>query len=143
ELRRAAWIEPELVVEVFYRGIGAQQVLRQPSLKALRPDKRAADLSDLDRGPPGPGSTRMGGTKRATAGRAAKAASPGKRAGAVKKAGAARAKKAGADKTAAPRTRAAGAGAPPELSSPGKVLYPGDGYTKADVWNYYQTVMDQ
>lgn len=145
ELRRAAWIEPELVVEVFYRGIGAQQVLRQPSLKALRPDKRAADLSDPDRGPPGPGSTRMGGTKRATAGRAAKAASPGKRAGAVKKAGAARAKKAGADKTAAPRTRrrAAGAGAPPELSSPGKVLYPGDGYTKADVWNYYQTVMDQ
>jgi bifunctional non-homologous end joining protein LigD len=49
ELRRAHWLEPALVAEVYYRGIGNRGLLRQPSLKALRPDKRAADLHDSDR----------------------------------------------------------------------------------------------
>ncbi|WP_028914981.1 non-homologous end-joining DNA ligase [Pseudoxanthomonas sp. J31] len=50
-LRRATWVPPRLVVEVFYRGIGGQELLRQASLKALRPDKDIADLYDSDRGP--------------------------------------------------------------------------------------------
>ena len=49
-LRRATWVPPRLVVEVFYRGIGGQQLLRQASLKALRPDKSIDDLYDSDRG---------------------------------------------------------------------------------------------
>ncbi len=31
---------------------------------------------------------------------------------------------------------------PPRLSSPSKVLFPGDGYTKQEVWDYYSAVMD-
>jgi bifunctional non-homologous end joining protein LigD len=31
---------------------------------------------------------------------------------------------------------------PPALSSPGKILFPGDGYTKQEVWDYYAAVME-
>jgi len=50
DLRGARWFAPAFVVEVFYRGVGRQQLLRQPSLKALRPDKHVEDLMDSDRG---------------------------------------------------------------------------------------------
>jgi len=49
DLRGATWFPPRFVVEVFYRGIGGQQLLRQASLKAVRPDKDVADLKDPDR----------------------------------------------------------------------------------------------
>lgn len=49
DLRSARWFEPAAVVEVFYRGIGGHGLLRQPSLKALRPDKAPSDLRDSDR----------------------------------------------------------------------------------------------
>ena len=48
ELRGATWFPPRFVVEVFYRGMGRQQLLRQPSLKALRPDKSIDDLYNGD-----------------------------------------------------------------------------------------------
>lgn len=51
ELKRAHWLPPAMVVEVSYRGIGGNGLLRQPSLKALRPDKSPADLRDHDREP--------------------------------------------------------------------------------------------
>lgn len=51
DLRSATWFKPRFVVEVFYRGIGGQQLLRQPSLKAVRRDKDVADLVDSDRAP--------------------------------------------------------------------------------------------
>jgi bifunctional non-homologous end joining protein LigD len=44
DLRTAKWFAPMFVVEVFIRGIGSSGVLRQPSLKALRPDKGIKDL---------------------------------------------------------------------------------------------------
>src|SRR5690606_14887717 len=50
DLRTATWFAPRFVVEVFYRGIGRQGLLRQPSLKAVRSDKDVADLLDGDRG---------------------------------------------------------------------------------------------
>ncbi|MGS1080050.1 DNA ligase D [Pseudoxanthomonas beigongshangi] len=50
DLRGARWFPPKVVVEVFYRGVGNQGLLRQPSLKGLRPDKTAADLRTPDRG---------------------------------------------------------------------------------------------
>ena len=50
DLRSATWFPPRFVVEVFYRGIGRQDLLRQPSLKAVRTDKDVADLADSDRG---------------------------------------------------------------------------------------------
>ncbi|MEA9806566.1 DNA ligase D [Xanthomonas campestris] len=50
DLRGATWFAPRFVVEVFYRGIGGQQLLRQASLKAVRLDKDIADLADSDTG---------------------------------------------------------------------------------------------
>jgi bifunctional non-homologous end joining protein LigD len=45
-LRQATWVRPELVAEVFYRGLGNHGLLRQPSFKTLRLDKRADDLRE-------------------------------------------------------------------------------------------------
>jgi DNA ligase D len=53
DLRAATWFAPRFVVEVFYRGIGGQQLLRQASLKAVRRDKDVADLRDSDHAPAG------------------------------------------------------------------------------------------
>ncbi len=50
-LRDARWVEPTAVVEVYYRGIGNNHLLRQPSLKIMRTDKTPADLTDSDRTP--------------------------------------------------------------------------------------------
>ena len=48
EIRDALWFDPMFVVEAFVRGTGGSGVLRQASLKAIRPDKSIADLSDSD-----------------------------------------------------------------------------------------------
>ncbi len=50
ELRGATWIKPKAVAEVYFRGVGNHGLLRQPSLKTLRPDKSASALRDSDRG---------------------------------------------------------------------------------------------
>jgi bifunctional non-homologous end joining protein LigD len=50
-LRGALWVPPKAVAEVYYRGIGNKNLLRQPSLKALRVDKAPEDLRDSDRRP--------------------------------------------------------------------------------------------
>jgi bifunctional non-homologous end joining protein LigD len=42
--RKAHWVEPALVAEVFHQGLGGQGLLRHPALKAIRPDKTPADL---------------------------------------------------------------------------------------------------
>lgn len=47
--RDAHWIAPTAVAEVFYRGIGNHGLLRQPSLKAMRPDKSPRDLRQGER----------------------------------------------------------------------------------------------
>ncbi|OOG41383.1 DNA ligase D [Rhodanobacter sp. C05] len=48
-LREARWVKPAAVAEVYYRGIGNKNLLRQPSLKTMRTDKTPADLADSDR----------------------------------------------------------------------------------------------
>ncbi|RDS80775.1 DNA ligase D [Dyella monticola] len=50
-LRDARWVIPALVVEVNYRGMGGNNLLRQPSLKTLRMDKTPNDLRSTDRAP--------------------------------------------------------------------------------------------
>jgi bifunctional non-homologous end joining protein LigD len=42
--RDVTWIEPELVAEVEYRGIGKEGLLRHPSFKGLREDKTVKDI---------------------------------------------------------------------------------------------------
>ena len=120
DLRSATWFAPKFVVEVFYRGIGRQQLLRQPSLKAVRPDKKITDLANSDREPSAPVGAATAAKK-----------PPAKTAKATKKASVGAA-------TAANRP-----GRPlPKLSSPTKLLYPDIRATKQDIWNYYTAVMD-
>ncbi|MEZ2419031.1 DNA ligase D [Luteibacter sp. RCC_6_2] len=65
-LRGALWVPPTAVAEVYYRGIGNQNLLRQPSLKALRVDKSPADLRDSDRAAPALATKGTKGTKGTT-----------------------------------------------------------------------------
>lgn len=110
DLRTATWFKPRFVVEVFYRGIGRQQLLRQPSLKAVRPDKNIEDLADSDRAPHPVASK---STKVSTRARAV---------------------------TAKKSTKTHPARELPALSSPGKVLFPESRITKQEVWDYYHAV---
>jgi bifunctional non-homologous end joining protein LigD len=113
DLRQAKWFEPMFVVEVFIRGIGNTGVLRQPSLKAIRPDKGIADLQRDARG----------------AGNASKAAS--KRAAATE----------GTMATTKNATKATKATKAVQLSSPQKLLFPEDKISKQQVFDYYRAVM--
>ncbi|MGV8961419.1 MAG: DNA ligase D [Stenotrophomonas sp.] len=117
DLRTATWFKPRFVVDVFYRGIGGQQLLRQPSLKAVRKDKNVDDLLDSDRGA-----------------NAMKPSTPAAKKAAIRKAARPAANAAGGTRASA-RT-------PPELSSPSKIVFPDIRATKQEVWNYYSAVMD-
>lgn len=114
DLRTATWFPPLFVVEVFFRGIGRQDLLRQPSLKAIRTDKDVADLADSDRA-----------EKLATAPSLAKTSKVTKTAKATERMG----KKSSASDL-------------PKLSSPTKILFPESRITKQDVWDYYLAVAD-
>jgi bifunctional non-homologous end joining protein LigD len=111
DLRRAKWFAPMFVVEVFIRGIGNSGVLRQPSLKALRPDKGIQDLQ-RDAG----GAAKKTATKRAAA---AEGRAPAKSAA----------------------KSSAKTAAPVKLSSPSKLIFPEDNITKQQVADYYAAVM--
>ena len=100
-LREARWVKPAAVAEVYYRGIGNKNLLRQPSLKTMRTDKTPADLTDSDR------TTSKAATKKSSSRR-----------------GPAFPKLAGI-----------------EITHPDRVVFPGDGYTKQDVADYYASVM--
>ncbi|MBJ6984195.1 DNA ligase D [Luteimonas sp. MC1750] len=155
DLRTATWFAPKFVVEVFYRGIGRQKLLRQPSLKAIRPDKKVTDLHDSDRSPPAPAKPPA---RRATAGSTPARSTPagstaaGSTPAGSTPVGAAKAAKKPTRKTANPTTPTttkkpakkpeSPPRQPPTLSSPTKLLYPDIRATKQDVWNYYTAVMD-
>jgi len=64
-LRGALWVPPTVVAEVYYRGIGNKDLLRQPSLKTLRVDKSPDDLRDSDREAPASGKKTARGAKKA------------------------------------------------------------------------------
>ena len=44
--RDVTWVEPQLVAEVAYRGLGKEGLLRHPSFKGLREDKTVKDIGD-------------------------------------------------------------------------------------------------
>src|SRR5690606_16635341 len=74
DLRSATWFAPRFVVEVNFRGIGRQELLRQPSLKAVRMDKDIGDLADSDRSSTSTRVTDMAQATAATRGTTKKAA---------------------------------------------------------------------
>ncbi|MBB3807453.1 bifunctional non-homologous end joining protein LigD [Xanthomonas arboricola] len=120
DLRGATWFAPRFVVEVFYRGIGGQQLLRQASFKALRPDKRIADLADSDAAGGAAAGLRKTPSRRS---KGTPASSP-------------------ASSPPPSAKSATSTSAVPALSSPSKLIYPDIRATKSDVWDYYQAVMD-
>lgn len=135
---RIQWVRPELVVEVFFRGWGKEGLVRQASFHRLRDDKPATAKA-LEQPEPlaAPGATRRArragdGAVDGEAARpraAAKKAPTSTKAAPVKKAPPARKAATGARKARIP-----------ELSSPGRVVYPAEGYTKQDVFDYYLAV---
>jgi len=112
-LRGALWVAPTAVAEVYYRGIGNKNLLRQPSLKALRVDKTPKDLRDSDRRP----AAKPAG--KPAAGSKAKAAEKGKK----------------------KPTKPADAAASIVITHPSRVVFPDDGFTKQQVADYYIAVM--
>jgi len=134
DLRSARWFAPAAVVEVFYRGLGGHGLLRQPSLKGLRPDKTPGDLADSDR-------TASAPRRRSAAGSAPK---PEAKKTATKSAAKSVAKSVEkpAAQSARPSRRADDGLADFQLSSPGRVVFPDLGATKQDVAAYYLAVMD-
>ncbi|MCD9097446.1 DNA ligase D [Luteimonas fraxinea] len=133
DLRAAKWFAPRFVVEVFSRGTGGHGLLRQPSLKAVRPDKSVDDLHDSDRD----GANDMAKTSE----RSASTAAPAKQKTAKRATKAV--SKAAAKSPAKKRTQrdTDSERVPPTLSSPDKVLFPSDALTKRDVADYYAAAM--
>jgi bifunctional non-homologous end joining protein LigD len=76
EIRGALWFDPMFVVEVIVRGTGGSGVLRQASLKGLRPDKDVADLGDSDRGPSTKAATKRVAVKKTPSRQVATATAP-------------------------------------------------------------------
>lgn len=141
DLRSARWFAPRFVVEVFYRGIGGQQLLRQASLKAVRPDKDIADLGSEGEAP-APRAAAARATPPASKAKTDKTAKATKATKATKTAKAVDAKAAGAKRGKRGVAAAGSARTPPALSSPGRVVFPDIGATKREVWDYYSAVMD-
>ena len=124
-LRGALWVPPTAVAEVYYRGIGNKNLLRQPSLKALRVDKAPKDLRDSDRGTPAKGS------------RTSKVARTSKASGKAEAAS----KSPAAAKGGKKATSRAAAAASVVITHPDRVVFPDDGFTKQQVVDYYLAVM--
>lgn len=112
-LRDARWVRPSLVAEVYYRGIGNHQLLRQPSLKALRMDKSPEELRNADR-PPRRGSAPAATGRKNTA----KTSSRSK-----------------------PVSSSQAERDTVTITHPDRVVFPDDGITKADVAAYYHAIM--
>lgn len=111
-MKDARWVRPELVAEVTFTEFTKDGKLRHPSFMGLRMDKRAEET------------TRERATPIASS--------------ASKKKGAASQKSGRTPPSPAPKREAKS----PEviITSPDRVLFPRDGYTKADLVRYYEQV---
>ena len=132
-LRDARWVTPRLVAQVRFTEWTADGKLRHPAFLGLRADKRPEECGR---------ETAASGVATAARGRGAGAESRGRGAAAKSRA-----------HTAAPKSRAKAAGARAHdananapgaaevtLTNPGRLLYPKEGITKADIAAYYDAV---
>jgi bifunctional non-homologous end joining protein LigD len=111
-LRDAWWVKPSLVVEVNYRGMGNNDLLRQPSLKTLRMDKTPDDLRNADRSTPSKATKTSKIAKKTPAKTARKHATPDV-----------------ADTSLV------------TITHPDRVVFPSDHITKQQVADYYNGIM--
>lgn len=118
-LRGAHWVSPRAVVEVYFRGIGNHGLLRQPSLKAMRLDKKPKDLRRNDKAPVTHkrGKTAMAQTKAVPAKKVARSS-----------------------KTAVTKKQSVSM-EQVTITHPEREVFPGEGISKQDVAEYYRTVM--
>jgi bifunctional non-homologous end joining protein LigD len=129
--RDVTWVEPELVVEVAFRGWGREGLLRQASFLRVREDKRR--IANANDAPP------RARRRRTTA--TARKDKAGKVANASKAAKAAKAGKAPGTRAPPKTTKAADQKAGDvRISSPGRVVFPGKGITKGEVAGYYEAI---
>ncbi|MBB5358634.1 bifunctional non-homologous end joining protein LigD [Rhodanobacter sp. ANJX3] len=107
------WIKPTVVAEVYFRGIGNQGLLRQPSLKTMRLDKSPGDLlySDRAKAPEGKAPSKALKATKATKKKSGRTLAPVDDDSEIK------------------------------ITHPDRVVFPDDRYTKQDVANYYHAVM--
>lgn len=127
DYRTAGWVEPEIVCEVRFKEWTDEGYLRQPAFLRFREDKKPEDCIrqlptdaaiQLEGGP----------TAAVLSGSGARAKGPKKRASA---------------QGAAPQPVAAKSSvtsAPVPFTNLDKVLWPGDGYTKGDLVEYYRAI---
>jgi bifunctional non-homologous end joining protein LigD len=137
DLRAARWIEPALVVEAFYRGVGKEGLLRQPSLKTIRVDKDVQDLLDSDRGDPTAPGTPSAHDKES--GNMSANSSVTKRVSSRSSATA----KSSLSESASNSDVASSSKSPADirLTHPERVVFPDRGTTKGDIADYYIAVM--
>jgi len=127
-LRGSTWIRPSLVAEIAYTEFTSDGVLRHPSFLGLREDKGAKDVV-LETSSPLPREPRGGPPKgRRGAAKPAKPPQPASRTAPT-----------GARGSSDLRTYA---DLDLRLTSPDRVIFPGEDLTKADLANYYATVAD-
>ncbi|WP_172124262.1 MULTISPECIES: DNA ligase D [unclassified Devosia] len=123
--RGANWVKPELVGEVAFTEFTPDGVLRHPSFMGLREDKPASEVViEAPAALPAEASKRSA-AKSAPAAKA-EAQEPAEPAKLDREAGLAAAEKAGL-----------------HITSPDRVIYPGQGVTKADLLAYYAAVADR
>jgi bifunctional non-homologous end joining protein LigD len=114
-LKEARWVKPELVCECAFTEWTREGSMRHPRFLGLREDKTPAEC--VREAPP----TALASVTSARATPKAKTMAKTK-----------------TEDQAAPRGHAFKD--VPKLSNPDKVLYPNDGYTKQDIWNYYTAI---
>ena len=135
-LRDATWVKPRLVAQVSFTEWTSDHRLRHPSFLGLRDDK---SVEEVVREKPSVTSSVGKGT----------AAKSSKKAKSVKAAAAAEEVKPAAKRTTAKAPARKTAKAPAKaaapaviLTHPERVIYPKDGYTKADIAAYYEAVSE-
>ncbi|MGY3265007.1 DNA ligase D [Lysobacter sp. HA35] len=136
---RIHWVKPKTVVEVFFRGWGKEGLVRQASFHRLRDDKPATPeaLEQPETMPTTkPATSRSAATAKKTAAKKV-AATPAARKTVAKKAAARKTAKRATTKIDLDKSNL------PNLSSPDREVYPAQGYTKQDVWDYYLAAAPQ
>jgi bifunctional non-homologous end joining protein LigD len=130
-LKEAHWVEPALVVECAFTEWTRDGAMRQPRFLTLREDKTPLECLRECKGPAEPVAEEEAPSQATAPGRSAPAAPPSH-----------------APVSRTPRSPVAGGPPPPrrarrdtpKLANPAKVLFPRDGLTKRDIWDYYTAV---